>query len=49
VLNAHPAHPHRAYRLVCSAFQAVAGWGHDGTRDTYSGRDGSHGFIDLAT
>ena len=38
-----------AYRLVCSAFQAVAGRGHDGTRrDTYSGRDGSHGFIDLA-
>ena len=36
------------YRLVCSAFQAVAGRGHDGIRDTHSGRDGGHRFIDLS-
>ena len=36
-----------AYRLVCSAFQAVAGRGRDGIRDTHSGRDGGHRFIDL--
>jgi hypothetical protein len=28
-------------------FQAVAGRGHDGIRDTHSGRDDSHRFIDL--
>src|SRR5262249_50798386 len=36
-----------AYRLVCSAFQAVAGRGHDGIRDSHSGRDGGHRFIEL--
>src|SRR6516164_4667590 len=41
------SHDYSAYRLVCSAFQAVAGRGHDGIRDTHSGRDGGHRFIDL--
>src|SRR5262249_52866741 len=36
-----------AYRLVCSAFQAVAGRGHDGIRGSHSGRDGGHRFIEL--
>ena len=37
-----------AYWLVCSALKAVDARGHDGIRDTHSGRERGHHFIELA-